>query len=248
MQDDDGNEDVDVDNNEEDEELNDEEDFSDNGGDQHFEGEDDDNYADDETPIKEDYYFPDDGQEDENVICSGGSALFHGGGDSTVPEIGSLMTPTVSSMLSKPTTNVQMNKQSTFQETGLAQEMILSPKSKTGIISKQSSVFYDNQQEKKKMLKFPDASDLGSSEFTPELNLGHPLQQKSSTYVPHQETTVSRQEEGVPVRRSAGIRNVSNQQNTYMANVSGISSTTQEIIISCWWNRNLAACTSNTEH
>ena len=192
MQDDDGNEDFDVDNNEEDEEPNDEEDFSDNGGDQHFEGENDDNYADDETPVKEDYYFPDDGQKDENVIRSGGSALFHGGGDSTLPEIGSLMTPTLSSTLSKPATNVQMNKQSASKEIGLAQEMILSPKSKTGIISKQSSVFYNNQQEKKKMLKSPDASDLGSSEFTPELNLVHPLQQKLSTYVPCQETMVSR--------------------------------------------------------
>ena len=153
MQDDDRNEDVDVENNEEDKEPNDEEEFSDNGGDQHFEGEDDDNYADDETSVEEDYYFPDDGQEDENVIRSGGSALFHSGGDSTLPEIGSLMTPTLSSTLSKPATNVQMNKQSASQEIGLAQEMILSPKSKTGIISKQSSVFYNNQQEKKKMLK-----------------------------------------------------------------------------------------------
>ena len=203
MQDDDGNEDVDVDNNEEDEEPNDEEEFSDNGGDQHFEGEDDDNYDEDETPVEEDYGFPYYGQEDENVIRSGGSALFHGGGDSMLPEISSLMTPTLSSMLSKPATNSQMNKQSISQEIGLAQEMILSPKSKTDIISKQSSVFYNNQQEKKKMLKSPDASDSGSSEFTPELNLGHPLQQKSSTYVPRQETMVSRQEEGVAVRMSA---------------------------------------------
>ena len=131
-------------------------------------------------------------------------------------------------MPSKPATNLQMNKQSASQEIGIAQEMILSPKSKTGIISKQSNVFYNNQQEKKKMLKSPDASDSGLSEFTPELNLGHPLQQKSSTYVPRQETMLSRQEEGVPVRMSAGIHNVGNQQNTYMANVSGISSTTQE--------------------
>ena len=121
------------------------------------------------------------------------------------------MTPTLSSTPSKPATNLQMNKQSVSQEIGLAQEMILSPKSKTGIISKQRSVFYNNQQEKKKMLKSPDASDSGSSEFTPELNLGHPLQQKSSTYVPCQETMVSRQEEGVAVRMSAGIRNVGNQ-------------------------------------
>ena len=167
---------------------------------------------DDEIEIEEDYDFPNDGHEDVSVIRSGSSAAFEGAQNSTLPDVTSVMTPNLSSTPYKHATDVQMKQQSPSQNIGSEHEMILSPKSRTGIKSKENSVFYNNQQEKRRLQKSPEGKDCASSELSPQLNIGQPLQM-ASTYVPlnvPQQKSVPAHGDTVPVRMSAGIHNVGN--------------------------------------